>query len=171
MVSVYNIIEYSNNYSRTSGNLCQYYREEPALDDNSNITNFTGNSASFKSKVRIAGKTPADGNTKNARIAVPLKYISTFLRTLEMLLINNEINLILTGSSTGVITNLTGKGTFAITDTKLYVLAVFLSTQDNIKLLDQLKSGFKRKIRWNKYQSKRSIEKQNPYLNYLIDLT
>ena len=60
-----------------------------------------------------------------------------------MPLINYEVNLILTWSSTSVITNSTGAGRFAITDTKLYVPAITLSTQDNLKLLQQLKSGFK----------------------------
>ena len=62
---------------------------------------------------------------------------------------------------TSVITNSTGEGTFAITDTKLNALVVNLSTQDNAKLLEQLKSGFKRTIHWNKYQSKVPIERQN----------
>ena len=59
--------------------------------------------------------------------------------------------------------------TFAITDIKFYVPVVTLSTQDNAKLLPQLKSGFKRNINWNKYQSKVSIQTQNPYLDYLTD--
>ena len=80
---------------------------------------------------------------------VPLKYISNFWRTLEMRLINCEVNLILTC----VITNSTGKGKFKITDSKLYVPVITLSTQDNAKLLQQLKSGFKRTINWNQYQS------------------
>ena len=63
-----------------------------------------------------------------------------------MPLFNCEVNLILTWSSSCVITTSTGAGTFAITDTKLYVPVVTLSTQDNAKLLQQLKSGFKRKI-------------------------
>ena len=58
---------------------------------------------------------------------------------------------------------------FPITDTKLYVPVVPLSTQENVKLLDQLKSGFKRTINWNKYQSKATIQAQNQYLDYLID--
>ena len=75
---------------------------------------------------------------------VPLKYLSNFWRTLEMPLINCEINLILTWSSTCLITNSTVAGTFTVTDTKqLYVPVVILSTQDNSKLLQQLKSGFK----------------------------
>ena len=82
---------------------------------------------------------------------VPVKYLSNFWGTLEMSLINSEVNLILRWSSTCVITNCTGAGTFKITDTKLYVPAVTLLTQDNSKLLQQLKSGFKRTANWNKY--------------------
>ena len=82
---------------------------------------------------------------------VPLKYLSNFWTTLEMSLINCEINLILTWSSTCVITNSTGAWTFTITDTKLYVSIVTLSTQDNSKVLQQSKSCCKRVISWDKY--------------------
>ena len=68
-----------------------------------------------------------------------------------MPLIDCEVNLILTWSSTCVITNSTGAGTFETTDTKLYVRVVTLSIQDNSKLLQQIKSAFKRVINWNKY--------------------
>ena len=68
---------------------------------------------------------------------VPLKYLRNFCRALKMPLINSEVNLILTGSSTCFITDSNGAGTFAITDTKLYVLVVNLSTQENTKLLQQ----------------------------------
>ena len=94
----------------------------------------------------------------------PLKYLSNFWRTLEMPLINCEVNLILTWSSPCVITNSTGAGTFEITDKKLYVPAVTLSTQENAKLLQQLKSGFKRVINWNK-------SRRNPSLNHLVELS
>ena len=70
---------------------------------------------------------------------VPLKYLSNFWRTLEMPLINFEVKLDLTWSSTCVITNSTGAGRFAITDAKLYVLVVTLSTQENTKLLQVLR--------------------------------
>ena len=70
---------------------------------------------------------------------VPLKYLSNFWRTLEMPVINCEINLILTWSDKCVLSNDTKATTFAITDTKLYVPVVILSTQDNAKLLEQLK--------------------------------
>ena len=100
---------------------------------------------------------------------VPLKYLSNFWRTLEMLLINCEVSLILTWSSTCVIANYTGAGTFAITDTKLYVPVITLSTQDNSKLLQQLKSGLKRVINWNKCLSKPELLAQNPHLNHLVE--
>ena len=75
----------------------------------------------------------------------------------------------LTWSSTCVITNSTGEGRLTITDTKLYVPVVTLSTQDNAKLLQQLKSGFKRTINWNKYESNIKTFAQNRYLNHLIN--
>ena len=86
-----------------------------------------------------------------------------------MPLINCEVNLILTWSSTCVITDSNGAGTFAITDTKLYVPVVTLSAQENTKLLQQLKSGFKRVINWNKYLSKPESFRRNVNLNYLVE--
>ena len=100
---------------------------------------------------------------------VPLKYLSNFWRIFEMPLINCEVNLILTWSSTCAITNSTGTGTFAITDTKLCVTVVTLLTQDHSRLLLQLKSGFKRTINWNKYLSKPELLTQNPNLNHLVE--
>ena len=138
VMPMYNLIEYSDNYSKTSGSLWQYYKDEP----NDNLANFE----SFKSKVKITGNTPADGNTKNVKIIIPLKYLSNFWRTLEMSLINCEVSLFLTWSSTYVITNSTGEGKFKTTDTKLSVPVVTPSTQGNAKLLQQLKSGFRRTI-------------------------
>ena len=156
VMSMYNLIEYSDNYSKTSGVLWQYFRDEP--DDN------LEDSESFKSKIKITGKTPNDDNEKDVEIMVPLKYFSNFWRTLEMPLINCEVSLILTWSSTCVITNSNGAGTFAVTDTKLYAPVVTLSTQGNTqeKLLQQLKLGFKRVINWNKYLSKPELLAQNP---------
>ena len=96
---------------------------------------------------------------------VLVKYLSNFWRSLETLLISCEVNLILTWSSSCVITNSTGAGTFKITDTKLYVSVVTLSIQDNAKLLLQLRSDFKRVINWNRYQ----LLAQNPNLNHLVE--
>ena len=127
VMPMYNLIEYSDNYSKTSGSLWQYYKDE--VNDN------IADSESFKSKVKITGKTPDDGNTKDVEIIVLLKYLSNFWRTLEVLLINCEVNLELTWSKDCVITNSTGEGKFEITEIKLYVPVVTLSTQDNTKLL------------------------------------
>ena len=103
---------------------------------------------------------------------VPLKYLSNFWRTLEMPLINCEVNLILTWSSNCVLiaTVIQNQAaTFEITDTKLYVPVVTLSTQENTKFLQQLKSGFKRVINWKKYLSKPKLLAQNPNLNHLVE--
>ena len=86
-----------------------------------------------------------------------------------MPLINCEVNLILIWSKDCVITNATGEGKFAITETKLYVPVVTLSTKDHEKLLQQLKSGFKKTISWNKYESSIKTFAQNRYLNYLVN--
>ena len=75
----------------------------------------------------------------------------------------------MTWSDKCVLSNNTKATAFAVTDTKLYVPVVTLSTQDNAKLLQQLKSGFKRTIYWKKYQSKGTIQAQSTYLDYLID--
>ena len=174
VMAMYNLIEYSNNYAKTSGSLWQYCKDIPARDNNNNnIVNFTeGNlTDSFNFKVKFTGEIGDDG-TKDVEIMVPLKYLSNFWRTLEMPLINCEINLILTWSSTCVIVSTNSANqvaTFQITDTKLYVPVVTLSTQENAKLLQQLKSGFKRVINWNKYLSKPDLLAQNPNLNYLVE--
>ena len=86
-----------------------------------------------------------------------------------MPLIKWEVRLFLTWSSTCVITNSTGEGRFKITDTKLHVPVLTLSTQDNAKFLQQLKSGFRRTINWKKYQSDPKIYAQNRYLNHLVN--
>ena len=102
---------------------------------------------------------------------VPLKYLNNISKTLEMPLINCEVELILKFSAGCVIiyTDVANQvPTFAITETNLYVLVVTLSTQDNAKLLPQLKSGFKRTISWNKYLVKPELLEQNANLNHLI---
>ena len=95
--------------------------------------------------------------------------MSNFWRALEMPLINCEVNLILTRSKDCVITNSEDLGKSKITETKLYVPVVTLPTQDNAKLLQQLKSGFKLTINWNKYESSPKTYAKNRYLNHLIN--
>ena len=169
----YNLIEYSDNYAKTTGSLWQYCKDIPARDANNIIEEFAGGNTndSFKFKAKITGQTGNDG-TKDVEIIVPLKHLSNFWRSLEMPLINCEVNLILTWSSTCILfaTNILNQNaTFAITDAKLYVPVVTLSTQENTKFLQQLKSGFKRVINWNKYLSKPELLAQNPNLNHLIE--
>ena len=90
VMPMYNSVEYSDNYAKPSGSLWQYYRDEP----NDNLAD----SESFKSEIKITGETPVAANEKDVEIMVPLKYLSNFWRTLEMPLINCEVNLILTWS-------------------------------------------------------------------------
>ena len=138
VIPMYNLIEYSDNYSKTSVSLWQYYRDDP----NNNITQ----SESFKYKIKITGKTLTVGNTKDVKTAVPLKYLSNIWKTLELPLIICEISLDLTWSKICVISSAVEITEFKITDTKLFVLIVTLSTGNNVKLLKQLESGFKRTI-------------------------
>ena len=180
VMPMYNLIEYSDNYSKTSGSLWQYCKDIPAVNDDGAIVDFNGANAtnSFNFKVKITGQTAANNNNANiagrvdVEIMVPLKYLSNFWRTLEMPLINCEVELILDWSANCVIiyTNVDNQvPTFTITETNLYVPVVTLSTQDNAKLLPQLKSGFKRTISWNKYLSKPELLAQNANLDHLIE--
>ena len=143
VMPMYNLIEYSDNYSKTSGSLWQYCKDIPAVNNNGDIVIFNGandtDSLNFKSK--IIGKTNDDGDIENVEIMVPLKYLSNFWRTLEIPLINCEVELILTWSENCVMinTNVANQNpTFTITETNLHVPVVTLSTQDNSKLLSQL---------------------------------
>ena len=129
---MYNLIEYSDNYSKTSGSLWQYCKEIPAVNNAGNIVDFNGANAtdSFNFKTKITGQTNDDGII-NVEIMVPLKYLSNFWRTLKMPLINCEIELILTWSAGCVIiyTDVANQNpTFTITETNLYVPVVTLST-------------------------------------------
>ena len=95
---IYNLIKYSDIYSKTSGSLWQYYRDEPTLDCSSKIIDFTvdcNNSISFKFKEKVAGQTGNSG-TKNVETMVLLKYLGNFWRILEIPLHNCKISLMLT---------------------------------------------------------------------------
>ena len=122
---MYNLIEYSDNYAKTTGSLWQYFRDEPVDDDD------IEDSKSFKCKRKITGKTPNDGNEKDVEILVLLKYLSNFWRTLETPLINCEVNLIFTWSSTCVITESNGAGTFAITESFKRVTNIGINIYQN----------------------------------------
>ena len=111
VIPMYKLIEYSDNYSKASGSLWQYYEKIPAEDDEGDIVNFNGAHAtnSFNFKAKITSQTAADNNNGyiagrvDDEIMVPLKYLSNFWRTLEMSLINCEVELILNWSANCVI--------------------------------------------------------------------
>ena len=135
----------------------QYCKDIPARNNNDLVIEFTvvNTTDSFNFKAKIIGQTEDDG-TKDVEIMVPIKYLCNFWRTLQMPLINCEVNIILTWSSTCILiaTNIPNQNAiYAITDTKLYVPVVTLSTQENTKFFQQLKSGFKIVINWNIYQN------------------
>ena len=131
---MYNLIEYSDNYFDTSGRLCQFKRGE--IIGNINLTN--NNSSSFKYKSNLIGNTDADGANRKkegVKIAVPLKIFSNFWRSLEMPLINCKVEFSLLRWNENCILSSGGTATtFTITDTKLYVPVVTLTTEDNVKL-------------------------------------
>ena len=156
-----------------------YYRDESSNP-------LSSNSESFKYKTNIVGKTPEDNDSlTNAKVVIPLKHLSNFWRSLNIPLINCEVELILTWSKNCVLADMTRRNAqgdnpaivaptgleFKITDTKLYVPVVTLSKENDTKLLQQLKTGFKRTIKCNKYKSQMIIQPQNSNLSYLIDPT
>ena len=197
VMSMYNLLEYSENYRKTIGSLYNYYRDE--LSDDADDNNFDNikvvNSEAFKSKNKITGNTynvdaVAKGydvnrnGTQEVELAMPLKYLGNFSRALNIPLISSEVSLELKWDKNCIITSLEQRdigggnrdnaptgATLAINDCKLYVPAVTLSKDDEIKLLTNLKSGFKREIVWNKYRSQMTTEAVNNNLNILIDPT
>ena len=171
-MSMYNLLGYSKNYRKTIGSLYNYYRDE--LSDDAGDNNFDNinvvNSNTFKYKNKIIGNTynvnagaqgygVNENGTQDIELAIPLKYLGNFWRALNILLISCEVSLELKWDKNCVITSLEQRdigggnrenaqtgATLAINDCKLYVPAVTLSKDDEIKLLTNLKSGFKREI-------------------------
>ena len=152
---MYNLLEYGQNYKKTTDSLWNYYRDEPSNP-------LSSNSKSFKQRSSIVGKTPEDNDSlTNAKVVVPLKHLSNFWRALNIPLINCEVELILTLSKICVLADMTTRdaeddnpaivapsgATSKITDTTLYVPVVTLSKENDTKSLETLKSGFKRNIK------------------------
>ena len=150
-MSMYNLIEYSDNYSDTSGSLWGFKRDD--IVNNVNVTN-DDNAPSFKYKASGIGDTENNGTKNGIEIAVPLKYLSNFWISLETPFINCKVELSLKCIENCVLTTAANanKTTFEITDAKLYVPIVALSIEDNAKLSKLLGEGFKRSIYWNKYK-------------------
>ena len=196
VMSMYNLLEYTKNYRKTIGSY-NYYRDE--LNDDTDDNNFDNikvvNSNTFKCKNKIIGNTcnvnaGAQGydvnknGTQEVELAIPLKYLGNFWRALNIPLISCEVFSELKWDKNCIVTSLEQRdigggnrdnaptgATLAINDCKLYVPAVTLFKDDEIKLLTNLKSGFKREIIWNKYRSQMTTEAVNNNLNILIDPT
>ena len=148
-IPMYNLTEYSDNYSDTSGHLWQFKGDEMM----GSLANNT--SSSFKYKSNLIGNTDADGANRKkegVKIAFPLKYLSNFWRSLEMPLINCKVELSLKWYENCILSSAGTAATFTITDTKLYVPVVTLKTEDNTKLSKLLTEGFKRSVYWNEYK-------------------
>ena len=167
VMPMYNLIEYCDNYSDTSGTLWRFKRDKSPITNAGNPDNVsTANSTSFKYKSSFIGESTAVGGNrvfKDVKIAVPLKYLSNFWRSLEMPLINCKIHLELNWSKDYVIST-TDEAAFKITNTKLYVPIVTLSSKDNVKLVTLLEDGFNRPVYWNEYQTKietKNLDKNN----------
>ena len=132
------------------------------------------NAPSFKYKANLIGNTETNGTKKGVKMAVPLKYLSNFWRSLEMPLINCKVELSLKWYERCLLTAAT-TATFKITDAKLYVPIVTLSAEDNAKLSKLLGEGFKRSIYWNKYKviDNRVVEiadnNEEKYIRKLLD--
>ena len=142
---MYNLLEYSDNYQNSTGSLYQFKRDEPP-NNNADVGNNT-TSLVYKSKI-IKGTD--NNNVNNVKLAVPLKYVSNFFRSLEMPLVNCKIDLELFWHKDCMISSVNAAAnhvvSFMITDTELYVPAVTLSTKDNTNLTKQSNEGFKRTI-------------------------
>ena len=147
-MSMYNLIEYSDDYSDISGSLRQFKRDE--IIDNADVTN-DNNAPSFKYKANLIGNEENNGRKNGVKIAVPSKYLSNFWRSLEMPLINCKVEISLKWIERCLLT-VANTAIFKITDAKLYVSIVTLKTEDNTKLSKLLSKKFKRPIYWNEYK-------------------
>ena len=168
---MYNLIEYSDNYQDSSATLIQYKRDEPPEDDA--VANLTAdNLSSFKYKVSLLGNPVLDGNItkRSVKVVVPLKYLSNFFRSLEMPLINCKIKLNLTWKKECVLSTDPGNAVFIINDTKMYVLVVTLSKEDNKDFIEQQNKGFQRSIFRNEYKTKEVNENADANMFKYINL-
>ena len=182
--------EYSKNYLKTSGSLWNYYRDEPNSGLEGDVDYSIKNAKSFDYKTSITEKLEDNNVEKqDVKIVVPLDYLSNFWRTLDTPSINCEVFLNLTWSENCVLTskatrdadpdadpavneiNARTNATFKIKDTKLYIPVVTLAAENDNKVFEQIKTGFKRTIKWNKYRSEMSNQTEKNNFNYLVDPT
>ena len=152
-MTVYNLIEYSDNYSYTSRSLQQFKRDESPVTNTGNPNDVSiYNLASFKYKSSFIRKSANIGGNRvyrGVKIAVPIKYLGNLWRLLEIPLINCKFHLELNWSINCVMSDVAEVTEFKIIKTKLYVPIVTLSKTDNVKLVKLLENGFKRPAYWN----------------------
>ena len=164
---MYNLIEYSENYSDSTASLYQFKRQEQNLDAAGDIDNLSDDSSSFKYKSNLLGDSePIAANEnpnliaahrlwKNAHIFVPSKYVSNIFKSLELVLVNTKLYIELNWTKNSVMYTGDDDSTkFQITKTELHVPVVTLKTADNKKLSDLLGKEFKRSVFWNEYKRK-----------------
>ena len=188
VMPMYNLLEYSGNYQKTSGSLFNYYRDEPKSDAVGNIDISIRNSKSFDYKTKITESLGVGELEKdNITIAIPLKHLGNFWKNLDIRLTNCEITLKLTWYNKCILVGRAYRAaagppvvaavesptnaTFRVTSCRLYVPVVTLPTKNDNKLLDKLKSGFRRTIKWNEYVSEIPSQARNDNLNCFIDPT
>ena len=153
---MYILIEYSDSYSDTSASLWQFKSDEVPVDNaDLSINNFQ----LFKYKAALLGKTAdainnTNSSVKEAKIVVPLKYLSNFWRSLEMPLINGKVCLKLNWIEDCILSSAGDTAKFTVTDTKLHVSIVTLSTKNSTNLAKQLNHEFNRSVYWNSYETK-----------------
>ena len=163
---IHYLIQYSVNYSSTSGSPWHFGRDE--IINNADVTN-DDNAPSFKNKASLTGNTEANGTKNGVKITAPLTYLSNFWRSLEMPLINCKVELSLKWIANCLLT-VANTATFTVTDAKLYVPIVPLSIEDNAKLRKLLNKKFKRPVYWNKYKViPNKTHDNNAYIRELLD--
>ena len=170
-MSMYNLIEYSDNNQDSSATLYQYKRDEPPEDDP--VADLTAdNSSSLKYKISLLGNPVVANNIAriNVKVVVPLKYLSNFFRSLEIPLINCKIKLKLTWKKECKLSAGDGEVVFIINDTKLFVPVVTLSKEDNKDFIKQQNKGFQRSIYWNEYKTKEINENADANVFKCINL-
>ena len=183
-MSMLNLLEYNNNYSMTSRSLWNYYRDKVNDDahENNDNNNYrinngkTTTSKHFEFKTKIMGRTPGDDNILDTEVVVPLKYWCNFCGSLNLPLINCEMELNLMWPLNSIIYDISRKpevgtnpganpsfahaqttatnASFQMNSAKFYIPIVTLSINDDIKFLEKLKQQFKRTIFGDKYRSK-----------------
>ena len=179
-----------------TGSLWNYYRDEinDSVNENNDANNYrinnnkTTTSKSFEYKAKIIWRTPNNNNVLDTEVIVPLKYLINFRISLDLSLINSEMEVDLSLSRNRIISEIsrtsavpanppvpdveatqTTGATFQINKAKLYIPVVTLSINDNMKFFKNIKQGLKRTISWNKYISEITTQPKNNNLDYLID--